>query len=543
MDTLPQDCMRLIATLLARTDGKYRRLCDVASDLASLALVGAPAFTALGVAVQDVLEPHCRERALAEFEEVRLPEWLRGESKLEEMKAVCRERGIPVTGPKAVLWARLRAEAPTTPPRSCFLSTRLRAEALKERTRRVTSSTAKTEYMLDDKDLTQLEYQLAPNPVYRSAAPMRLYLLQDVIAAALKKHGGRDEEVRRERVEEAARRVEAAESRRASRAQLLAKRLAELGLADAARVTDFSEALEKMESTYVRSGTGGALAVAKEIKAAHDRMVELERALAERGCELRDDSRLCRAYIEHGEGDPEEIADTMREMQFFFDHTNYVEHQDAIWGEIRRQRYEEDYDEYVDPDEVSSDAKSAALKDWVKTHDPVTAPELPETLRGQACNMKARVIVEARIDEWRRSLPLYVIPATIRTQIEKAARERASGVFTSNELAELQGDLPPILRSMTERVEAVRAARERAASWGADAPDMFRTETDLLAATKEKYDELVAARDEGRRRAMERDAHKRERQRSINNGICPVCNRVLSGRRGVMDHMRAVHRS
>ena len=229
MDTLPQDCLRLIATELARTDRKYRRVCDVTADLASLALVGAQAFTALGKAVQEALEPDCQERALAEYEEGRLPPGVGEESRLEDMKAVCRDRGLPVSGNKASVWQRLLAAAPQYPPVSCFLSKRLRSEAVKERNRRVTASAAKVDYMLTDADLASITYTLSPNPVYRSAAPMRLYLVSDIAAAALKKHGGRDEELRRVQFEKQARRAEAAEVRRATREEQLAKKLAELG--------------------------------------------------------------------------------------------------------------------------------------------------------------------------------------------------------------------------------------------------------------------------------------------------------------------------
>lgn len=49
---------------------------------------------------------------------------------------------------------------------------------------RITASRAKGEYGLNESDLDQLDCDLVRNPHYRSAAPMRLYLMTDVQAAA-----------------------------------------------------------------------------------------------------------------------------------------------------------------------------------------------------------------------------------------------------------------------------------------------------------------------------------------------------------------------
>jgi hypothetical protein len=49
----------------------------------------------------------------------------------------------------------------------------------------------------------------------------------------------------------------------------------------------------------------------------------LKSKLRSRGCELRSDSRLCDAFIDKGEGDPETISIIMEEMKFYHDHTDY----------------------------------------------------------------------------------------------------------------------------------------------------------------------------------------------------------------------------
>lgn len=53
----------------------------------------------------------------------------------------------------------------------------------------MTVTRAKAEYKLTDKDLAQLTCVTATKPHGRSAAPMRLYRIQDLEAASNKKHG------------------------------------------------------------------------------------------------------------------------------------------------------------------------------------------------------------------------------------------------------------------------------------------------------------------------------------------------------------------
>jgi hypothetical protein len=119
-----------------------------------------------------------------------------------------------------------------------------------------------------------------------------------------------------------------------------------------------------------------------ERKAAKDRRrLELVVALNERGCRLREDSRLCKAYIEEGVGNPDDIAKNMQEMAFFHRHTRYGD----FFREIV-ESYRED-GEWWDRDEVSAQAKAMALKDWAATEYPGGrrtargAPELPPSLR------------------------------------------------------------------------------------------------------------------------------------------------------------------
>ena len=56
---------------------------------------------------------------------------------------------------------------------------------------RVCASRAHNEYKVPDSVIRKLDVQLWSNPHYRSAAPMRMYLREDVLVAAVKFHTGK----------------------------------------------------------------------------------------------------------------------------------------------------------------------------------------------------------------------------------------------------------------------------------------------------------------------------------------------------------------
>lgn len=128
---------------------------------------------------------------------------------------------------------------------------------------------------------------------------------------------------------------------------------------------------------------GAAARKDAQIEARRER---LERALEARGCVLRDDSRLCDAYIERGEGDLVDIAITMEEMQFYFAHTRY----NACFEEVKEEELEWNGRYHVD--EVSHDAKQRALEQWVRRQggkeQALSRPELPASLRSRVSSMR-----------------------------------------------------------------------------------------------------------------------------------------------------------
>lgn len=111
----------------------------------------------------------------------------------------------------------------------------------------------------------------------------------------------------------------------------------------------------------------------------------LEAALRKVGCSLRGDSRLCNEFIASGAGDPDAIALTMCEMQFFHTCTSYPQVFDAIRRDALR------WEGYYDRDDVSEAAKEEALGLWARQFEtPEVAaarPELPGSLRPKVLRM------------------------------------------------------------------------------------------------------------------------------------------------------------
>lgn len=67
-----------------------------------------------------------------------------------------------------------------------------------------------------------------------------------------------------------------------------------------------------------------------------ERYSKMTTALEARGLLLRDDSKLCRGYIMNGYGIVAEIVDTMEEMGFLYDHTNYESRCSAKTSQIHK---------------------------------------------------------------------------------------------------------------------------------------------------------------------------------------------------------------
>lgn len=104
----------------------------------------------------------------------------------------------------------------------------------------------------------------------------------------------------------------------------------------------------------------------REEKIRQQRREQLQIAFQPRGLEIRDDSRLCRKYIDSGEGSVDHIAKIMDEMRFYHSETEYATILGAAYNQHERERrYEKSY---FDPIAESACAKDLALKRWKEKH-------------------------------------------------------------------------------------------------------------------------------------------------------------------------------
>lgn len=97
--------------------------------------------------------------------------------------------------------------------------------------------------------------------------------------------------------------------------------------------------------------------ILKDIIAIATRFDRLKNRLVECDCVLRNDSVMCKRYIENGEYGCDRVVDIMVEMRFFYNHTAY--------RTIREEMYR--YNRYTSPEKLSHMAKEVALKLWRKS--------------------------------------------------------------------------------------------------------------------------------------------------------------------------------
>lgn len=85
----------------------------------------------------------------------------------------------------------------------------------------------------------------------------------------------------------------------------------------------------------------------------------LENALTEHGVKLRIDSKFCDRFIKTGQGDPNNIAKLLKEMEFYHIFTDYFRFFSACAA-----KYTCEYG-YYDRNHISIDAKKQALQDFI----------------------------------------------------------------------------------------------------------------------------------------------------------------------------------
>lgn len=104
-------------------------------------------------------------------------------------------------------------------------------------------------------------------------------------------------------------------------------------------------------------------------KSTVQRKARLVAALAEKGLELRSDSVLCREYIHDGSHNLNTIVGIMENMHFLHQHTDYETIYENMLDdafEQRRNDRRDGFDYYIDKHEVSDEAQSEAVRDYMK---------------------------------------------------------------------------------------------------------------------------------------------------------------------------------
>lgn len=194
--------------------------------------------------------------------------------------------------------------------------------------REICKTKLKTELGLTDGDIAKLHVvRTAPNPRFRSAAPMVLYSVGEAMALAIQKYGSIERRL--------AQKGEKSFRIKTQRANRLRERME----------TRVEEIEEESDEELPR------IPVKRE---------ELVNALSLRGLSLRSDSRLCKQFMAGESAETaEEVATIMEEMDWYFSHTEYS----SCRQEIIRE--ELDYEGSFDSHDVSEHAKKRALKRWV----------------------------------------------------------------------------------------------------------------------------------------------------------------------------------
>eukprot|EP00798_Chlamydomonas_sp_ICE-L_P029183 gene29183-biopygen33052 len=174
-------------------------------------------------------------------------------------------------------------------------------------------------------------------------------------------------------------------------------------------------------------------------------------------------------FVDNDDGDPEDIAVSMLEMKFFHNHTEYASILDDLWEDARRERdyideYEYDNYHHIDPHELSSSAKSEAMKQWADTHDLDDVLDIPESLRSSVFHLKAECIVSDTRKAWRARQPSNSCPKSSIISRRYSTRS-TSALATAESLASLRSTLEDAESGLSARVDAVSVMWDKIREW------------------------------------------------------------------------------
>lgn len=183
----------------------------------------------------------------------------------------------------------------------------------------ITKTRSKSEYKLTEKDIQSLPFVLRPNPRYKCASPMTLFLTSDVINLSHQKHGGKE------------------------------------GLAN--KIAKSENIKLKRQQT-------------KDNKISNRKKV-LQDALSKHGLTARSDSKLCASYIQTGCGNMEDIVSQMLELHFLHTYTKYK----SILDDGFRNRGWDDTAHVIKLESIEK-----AIEQWVTIASERDMDKLPKSL-------------------------------------------------------------------------------------------------------------------------------------------------------------------
>ena len=380
MDELPILCIDKITQYLAGKDPPKR----LVKESARCALVGNSVFTTIAHMLEEKIDPGCTRKAQDDFKK-RYSEWedfvrnfdskmallstVDPTKKLPELKQQCRSLGISPTGTKPQLCARLNEyaikeknklqERRDNPPtlQKCFVTPEMRKEIFNKRMERATATDAKSRFMLNDKDLAKIPHVVKHN--HRYGGYMRLYLIDDLENFMNQKY--KDPE------EERARREAMTNKRNETRQRNIEQNRIKIQQIRAQLHTNINALLNYSDDARITLSSNEPIAlIVEQLNSMWGRYVALTTALTARNCNLRNDSKICRMYIEKNIGEISNIVETMLEMKFLFAHTKYSEIRGQIANRLAREWVrEQGFVDWNDVNErASNEAKSEAMKRW-----------------------------------------------------------------------------------------------------------------------------------------------------------------------------------
>lgn len=155
--------------------------------------------------------------------------------------------------------------------------------------KRVCKSTAKNVYRVTENQLNAMSSELVRNPRYRSAAPMQIFELRDVMDACFKRHGSL------EGLESYEQKLKHRRSIRRARPSPEMYELEE--------DSDDVSSEVSLEGSDIRRG-------------------ELRRALEEHGLTLREDSVLCNQFVKRGQNGLDFVVEKMAQAKYLHEYCN-----------------------------------------------------------------------------------------------------------------------------------------------------------------------------------------------------------------------------